>query len=276
VVTQENFLRGIDASSMPLLMAYVSTRPKGDPAQVILETDGDQAEPLLARWRVGLGWSLAWTSDIKNRWAFEWIRWGRWREFWTQLVREHMRQRRRHELGLRAEMVAGNVHVAVDAISQDDRFENGLTSSVTIRGPQPQGREETVPMREVAPGRYEASFPLDRYGAFTLHAVHQRDGHTVAESFGQVNNPYPPEYAALEPNAELLARLAQATGGRVDPTPQQLLDPQGESITSTRPLWRYPIMAAIAALILDIFLRRVRIFDRGFKTGRKGRRAIAV
>lgn len=267
VVTQASFLRGIEASSMPLLLAYVSTRAKPEPAQVILETDDDSAEPLLARWRVGLGWSLAWTSDVKNRWAFEWIRWPRWREFWSQLVREHMRQRRRSELGLRAEIIAGNVHVAVDAITQDDRFDNGLESTLTVRGPQPGGTEQSLPLRAVAPGRYEANFPLDRYGAFALRAVHRREGRVIAESHGRINNPYPREYAVLEPDRETLVRLARATGGRVDPTPPQLFDPMGERITEVQPLWRYPVMGAIAVLLLDLLLRRVRIFDRHFKRG---------
>ena len=259
VVTPASFLRGIDATTMPLLMAYVSTRMRGAPAQLVLESDGETPEPILARWRVGLGWSLAWTSDLKNRWASEWIRWGRWREFWTQLVREHMRQRRRHELGLHAEIVGGRVQVSVDAITQDDRFDNGLTSLLTVRGPQPGGTSETQPMRQVAPGRYEADFPLDRYGAFALRAEHRRDGHVVAESFGQINNPYPREYAALEADVDLLRRLADSTRGRVDPTPRQLFDPAGEQITETQALWRFPIFAAIGLLILDLLLRRVRL-----------------
>ncbi len=268
VVTQASFLREIEGAGMPYLYGYVSTRARAEPAQVLLETDGDPPEPLLARWRVGLGWSLAWTSDLKNRWAVEWIHWPRWQAFWSQLVREHMRQRRRHELGLRAEMVAGNVHVAVDAITQDDRFDNGLTSELTIRGPQPGGHEDAIPLRQVAPGRYEADFPLDRYGAFALHAVHRREGVTVAESFGQVNNPYPREYAAVEPDVTLLTTLARATGGAVDPPPAAVWDARGESIVHPRPLWRYPVAAAVVLLLVDLLLRRVRLFDRGFRGGR--------
>lgn len=266
IVTPVSFLREVDAGSAPYLYGYVSTRAKGEPAQLLMETDTSTPEPLLARWRVGLGWSLAWTSDLKNRWAVEWIHWPRWQAFWTQLVREHMRQRRRHELGLRAEMVAGNVHVAVDAITQDDRFDNGLVSELTIRGPQPGGREDKVPMRQIAPGRYEAEIPLDRYGAFTLHAVHRRDGRPVAESSGQVNNPYPREYAVLEPDTGLLGALARATGGRIDPTPGAVFDPAGEKIRHAKTLWHLPVAAAILMLIVDLILRRVRIFDRDFRS----------
>ena len=92
-VGSATFLRQIDVSTAPYLHGYVSTKMKPVPAEELLQSDTE--EPILARWRVGLGWSLAWTSDLKNRWAVEWIHWPRWQAFWTQLVREHMRQRRR-------------------------------------------------------------------------------------------------------------------------------------------------------------------------------------
>ena len=127
-------------------------------------------------------------------------------------------------------------------------------------------------MRQVAPGRYEAEVALDRYGAFTLRAVHRRDGRVVAESRGQVNNPYPREYAALAPDVAALTALAQATGGEVDPSPQAIWDARGDSILHTRPLWHLPVGAAVLLLLVDILLRRVRIFDRDFRAGKRAAR----
>lgn len=264
VVSQASFLRELGGDA-PYLYGYVSTRAKAAPAQVLLETDGATPEPLLARWRVGLGWSLAWTSDLKNRWAVEWIRWPRWGAFWTQLVREHMRQRQRREMGLRAEVVAGQVHVAVDAIGDDDRFENGLVSELTVRGPLPGGREERVPLRQVAPGRYEATFPLERHGVFSLHAVHRRNGRVVGESHGRVNHPYPTEYAVLEPDVPLLTELARATGGKVSPGAHEVWEAGRDVTRRTRAVWGLPVGVAIVLLVFDVFLRRVRVFDRTFQ-----------
>ena len=76
---------------------YVATKMKPSPAQEIL-VNADHDEPILARWRVGLGWALAWTSDVKARWAVDLARWSGWPQFWGQLVHEHMRQKRRREL----------------------------------------------------------------------------------------------------------------------------------------------------------------------------------
>ena len=58
-----------------------------------------------------------------------------------------------------------------------------------------------------------------------------------------------------------------AAVGVVDPTPAQVFDPQNERIIETQPLWRYPIMAAVGVMLLDLLLRRVRMFDRKFKRG---------
>ncbi|MFO0676044.1 MAG: VWA domain-containing protein [Polyangiaceae bacterium] len=195
-----DFLRGIDVGSAPYLHGYVATRMKPAPAQEILQSD--TGEPILARWHVGLGWSVAWTSDVKNLWAVEWLRWPGYGQFWGQLVREHMRSKRRRELDMRAEIEAatGHVRASIDAVSGDDKFENGLDAKFEVVGPEPGGTKKSVAMRQTAPGRYEADFPLERYGSFLLHASLERSADptkpgsraaVVAESFGHVTNPYP-------------------------------------------------------------------------------------
>ena len=113
-VMPATFLSGIDVGSAPYLHGYVSTKMKPSPAQEILESD--KGEPILARWRVGLGWTLAWTSDVKNRWAVEWLRWPGFGMFFGQMVREHMRTKHRREFDMRTEVVGGEVRAYVDAV----------------------------------------------------------------------------------------------------------------------------------------------------------------
>jgi hypothetical protein len=130
-------------------------------------------------------------------------------------------------------------------------------------------------MRQTAPGRYQADFELEGYGSFLLRAEHFKtdaDGRrvSVGVSFGQVSQPYPGEYARLEPDRELLERAALASGGGFEPTLAGLFDPAGEVVTFEQPLWRRFILAAMGVFLLDLLMRRVRIFDREFKRG--GRR----
>lgn len=271
VVAPADFLRGVDMGSAPFLHGYVATKMKPPPAQEILQSE--VAEPILARWHVGLGWSLAWTSDVKNLWAVEWLRWPGYGQFWGQLVREHMRQKKRQQYDMRAEIdpASGHVKASIDAIGGDDRFQNGLDAKLTVTGPQPNGEVRKVPMRQTAPGRYESDFPLERFGSFLLHASLEKgvdDGKggqksvQVAESFGHVTNPYPREYLALAPDLVTMSRTALVTGGRMDPEAKQIFDPAGESIRYHQDLWSRFIGAALALYLIDLLIRRVRLFDR--------------
>lgn len=285
IVGNADFMRGVDLGSAPYLHGYVATRMKPSPAQELMQSD--VGEPILARWHVGLGWSVAWTSDVKNLWAVEWLRWPGYGQFWGQLVREHMRQKKRQEVKMRSELdpATGRVHAYLDAIGGDDRFQNGLDGKLSLRatdasgapkaeklGPdgKPTNGATIFPMRQTAPGRYEADFPLDRFGSFTLHAslekqVEDAKGAAksvqVAESFGHVTNPYPREYLAFEPDLGTLERAARITGGAMDPPPAAFFDPAGETIKFHRDLWSRFIAWAVGVYLLDLFLRRVRIFD---------------
>jgi Mg-chelatase subunit ChlD len=270
-----DFLRGIAIQSAPLLHGYVSTQMKAPPAQLILASD--TGEPILARWRVGLGWALAWTSDVKNLWASDWLRWSGYSRFWGQLVREHMRSNRRQEIPMRTDVVGGRVHAVVDSFTPDERFDNALESKLVVTGPQPSGERREVAMRQTAPGRYEADFELDAYGSFLLRAEHVRsnpDGTRVrvAESFGQVSNPYPLEYAAFEPDIDRLRRAATLAGGALDPELSAVFDPGNEKIVTHEQAWSRLVLAAIVVFLLDLLVRRVRLFDRKF-TARKRRAA---
>lgn len=271
-VAPADFLRGLDISTAPLLHGYVATRMKPAPAQLILQSDN--AEPILARWRLGTGWSLAWTSDVKNLWAVEWLRWQGYGQFWGQLVREHMRTKHRRELDMQASVVDGQVHAVVDAFSADDRFENGLESTLTLVGPEPDGQKRSVAMTQTAPGRYEAWVELSKYGSYLLRADHSRlnDKGTptqVAVSYGHISNPYPREYASFEPDRLTLERAASSTGGGSDPAPSLVFDPGDEKVEFHEDLWSRFVLSSVAVFLVDLFLRRVRVFDRKFLPRRK-------
>jgi hypothetical protein len=77
--------KGIDFEKAPRLLGYVVTKPK--PTAEVLLTESWTDEPLLARWQYGLGKAAIFTSDVKTRWAPEWIEWNGYAKFWSQVVR---------------------------------------------------------------------------------------------------------------------------------------------------------------------------------------------
>ncbi|MFU8805790.1 MAG: VWA domain-containing protein, partial [Bradymonadaceae bacterium] len=254
VVTRAQVLDGIPWAQAPYLLGYVSTKPKRQ-AELLLVSDTD--EPILARWRHGLGKSVVFTSDLKNRWAVQWVRWPGYSKFWSQLIRDTMRTDDRTSLAMRTSIHQDEAQIVVDAIGDDDAFINGLDS--TIRVTTPGGETLTLKLDQSAAGRYEARLPLREYGSYSLQAQHDLDGDTIAVSLGTLAFPYPREFTFVEPNLELMRRAAQIGNGETDPGIETLFDAMGEEVKYRRPLWPYFLVIAMLLLVFDLALRRIRL-----------------
>jgi uncharacterized membrane protein len=266
VESRAELLRGLPMAAAPYLRGYVSTRMKPLPAELLLSTD--VGEPLLARMPVGLGQTVAWTSDVKNRWAVDWLRWPGYATFWAQVVREVMRQRRAGvEHPMDVSIVGGQVKVTVDAHGLDDRFVNGLDSRLDVVDPRNRQSIQQVSLHQTGPGWYEATFPLDRTGTFLLRGTHRnQEGRVVAHSAATVAAPYPREYLTRENDSGLLSQASTITGGRGQVSPEEVFTTTpDEGVPYHRPLWPHLVIAAILLLLVDLVLRRIRLFDRGFR-----------
>lgn len=255
VVKQAQVLSGIDWARAPYLLGYVSTQAKPR-AETLMVSDYN--EPILVRWRRGLGKVAAFTSDLKNRWAVRWVRWEGYSKFWAQLIRDTMRTDDRMNLAMRTQIDQGRAHLVVDAVGDDDRFINGLDSSVTLR--TPSGEQQLVTLEQTAAGRYEARVELAEFGSYGLKARHDLDGNTLAVSLGSISYPYPREYLFLEPNRQMLQQAASIAGGETNPAVETLFDPMGEEVKYRRELWPYFLIVALGLLLFDLALRRVRLW----------------
>jgi hypothetical protein len=90
---RSEMLAGIDFESGPELKGFVAGKAKRF-SDVLLQAKHEQ--PLLAETRYGLGKTVAFLSDAKNRWAADWLAWPGYGKFWAQVVRDAgaVRQRR--------------------------------------------------------------------------------------------------------------------------------------------------------------------------------------
>ena len=224
----------------------------------MLETE--RGEPLFAIWRQGLGRVAVFTSDIKNRWAVEWVRNPIYPQFWAQVVRDMMRVETEDELAMTATLEEGRARVVVDAIDENDRFINGLTSTMQVGGPSGESLE--MQLEQTAAGRYEADFEISEFGTWELQIEHELDGDTVAVSREALTSPYPDEYLAIEPNPALAGRVAALTRGGINPEPAELWDPGDEEREFRTELWPWALAVALALFVLDLLFRRVRFFGR--------------
>ncbi|HTE51287.1 MAG TPA: VWA domain-containing protein [Kofleriaceae bacterium] len=255
-------IEGTGVATAPPLHGYVATKPKPT-AEVVLIADRT-GDPILARWRLGTGTSVAWTSDVKSRWSTEWIQWAGYPKFWAQVVRTSMRRKVYDSYDLVAQVHDGRAQVVVDAVDVNDRFVNELDTTLEIVDPASSKTLRSVPMVQTAAGRYTADFAVDRYGSYLLKAVHKRGGRVVAESVGSAALPYPLEYFYTDPDEAPLRHAAQVTGGRDQATPAAIYDPAGQSIAYTQDLWPWVVLFVACLFILDTYLKRVRVF--GYRT----------
>jgi uncharacterized membrane protein/uncharacterized protein YegL len=254
-------IEGTNVESAPPLHGYVTTKPKPTSETILIS---DLGEPLLARWRYGAGTSVAWTSDVKNRWSVDWIRWGGYPKFWAQVIRSSMRRKVYDSYDLYAKVADGRAQVTVDAIDSGDRFVNELDTDLEVIDPATNKVTETVPMAQTAAGRYTADFKIAKYGSFLLKAVHKRDGKTVAESLGSVALSYPLEYLRTTPDTEPMKHAAQVSGGHDQANPAQVWDPGTEKVSYTQDLWPWELLGVCGLFLLDLYAKRVRLF--GYRT----------
>lgn len=255
-------LDGITAA--PSLLGYVATSPK-QTAQVILTGPAPFQDPLLASWQYGLGRSVAFTSDATARWGANWVDWGDYVQFWSQAVRWTITEGKNNNIETQVIMEGEQARLIVDARDDQGAFLNGLNLQFSLVDPNQEA--SLTNLRQVAPGRYEASFTPDAEGAYILHVAGENPNAngdtslTLDQTAGWVMS-YSAEYDQGKPGdgAILLDSLAQLTGGHSfqdDPAAPFLHNLTAQA--ATIPLWPWLTLLALLLLPLDIALRRLII-----------------
>lgn len=244
--------KGIDFEAAPPLLGYVATKSK-DTSEVLLESR--RKDPILARWQYGLGKTAAFLSDLKDRWAVDWLRWNGYPKFWSQVVREIMRRQDDNEFDFRVVKEGAEAKISINAIRKDGQFRNKLETQIRVIGPDQAVSD--VPVHQVGPGEYEAKYSLPQKGSYIFRAV-------GADSGGPsrvLTYSYPDEYHFYPPNTEALRSISNETKGRFQPRSEDIFEPNGETTSSPTPLWPYLTAMALILYLTDVLLRRVRLFE---------------
>ena len=250
-------LSGIDLELAPFLLGYVATQPRPT-AEVFLVSD--RGDPLLASWQYGLGKSVAFTSDAKARWASDWLDWGGYGKFWTQLVRDTMRKATLSNFQTEIKKEKGIAHLAIDALDDAGDFLNQLENDVSLISPDLKKKQLAV--TQTAPGRYELDFPTQDVGPYFLNVMQKQSGEVVNTQVTGTVVSYPQEYLVHNADDALLTQLAAVSGGKFNPSAEDAFRPPEEQVALRIHLWRPFLITALFLLLVDIALRRVD-FKRG-------------
>ena len=250
-------LSGIDLELAPFLLGYVATQPRPT-AEVFLVSD--RGDPLLASWQYGLGKSVAFTSDAKARWASDWLDWGGYGKFWTQLVRDTMRKATLSNFQAEIKKEKGIAHLAIDALDDAGDFLNQLENDVSLISPDLKKKQLAV--TQTAPGRYELDFPTQDVGPYFLNVMQKQAGEVVNTQVTGTVVSYPREYLVHNADDALLTQLAAVSGGKFNASAEDAFRPPEEQVALRIHLWRPFLITALFLLLVDIALRRVD-FKRG-------------
>ncbi|MDO8684835.1 MAG: glutamine amidotransferase, partial [Armatimonadota bacterium] len=246
-------LSGINPSSVPPLLGYVTTSPK--PAANIAMVS-HKKDPILATWQYGLGRSAAFTSDCKSRWSARWLTWPDYTKFWAQVARSTMRKSSAKDFQTTVDMAGGAGRIIVDAVDDKGNFLNFLKFAGSVVGPDLRARH--VAIDQTGPGRYEAAFEAKEVGNYVIN-VARKDGAQTSTETNVVNIPYPPEYKDISRNTSLLRRLAAETSGKFDPKSDEIFSEGFRQSKVHTDLWVLLALIAVLMLPMDVAVRRLAL-----------------
>jgi uncharacterized membrane protein len=266
-------LKGL--GGLPPLHGYVLTTPKERLTEEILQAhlpEEESADPLLARWKFGLGTTAAFTSDLSTNWGADWVGWEGYRAFVKQLMTDIARVQEEEHLRMWAYASGTQGVVVAEDFHPQNMF---LDMQAQVGGPQ--DKSESITLRQIAPRRYQATFPLWGPGRYQVMAI-GKSGDRTARAQGGFIVSYSPEYLRFRSNPMVLDEIAEKTGGKVlkkDATAQEIYLADRHPKRSSRPIFDWFLTALACLLPLDVAFRRIQIdrnsfaalFGRGAKKG---------
>lgn len=244
---------------LPLLRGYNAAGFR-DGARTLLtapdpELPGERV-PLLAIQQVGLGRTLAWTSDLKAQWATDWIGWERFPAFAGGLVDVVLPPLATDQVSLEARSDAAQAFFDVTVTDTSGRpVAEGVINGRLL---DPTGNATDLRFMPVGAGRYRAVAETDQPGVYlTQVAAVGPAGEPLGAANAGLVVSYSPEYGTRSANPGLLSELADLTGGQVAPPSEAVFAAPGQTVGRVREIGLPLLWLALILLPLDIALRRL-------------------
>lgn len=247
VMKSSDVLNGVDMATAPPLRGYIKFVAKPT-ADTILSID--RKDPLLASWQNGLGRSAVFASDAKSRWAEKWVTWDGFDKFWVNVFRDLLPHSQTGEATLEYDAASGNLVVNYRLARQVT--EPPVIPQIFVFGPD--GFQKPVAVRKVAEGSFRGEVPIgNRQGLFRIRPL--EDSRLFPETGVYRQEEELSEYGS---NETLLRQVAEFTGGRFNPSPDQIFEAGGKSVSSTVELWPGLLGLAVMLNLGELVFRKWR------------------
>ena len=251
-------------NGVPEVDAYVATSAK-DLAEVSLYTHME--DPLLARWNVGAGKTVALTTDVNGEWASSWINWSEFPNVFVEWVKWTYPQFVSAPYTIDGSNSDSLLVTGHDGLSRGDL-------GIVVRDGE---SEQVYPLIPVSNGQYEVDSGVLASGVYftQIGELTSVDGSNTIQN-GVTTGfvvPYSAEYQLNMDSTigvESLTALAELTGGRVL-SPEDAADVFQFEPTQVKQIidWNKMLLMIILLLwLVDIGYRRLSLpwklwFNRG-------------
>jgi Mg-chelatase subunit ChlD/uncharacterized membrane protein len=258
VVNEGEFVPRITSNEAPVrnlteappLLGYIGTTAK--PTAVVHMSAGNEDDPLLASWQLGLGRVTSWTSDAGSRWSQTWTSWDGYIAFWAAVVKDTFPSSGSSGAAARIDVRGETARITVES---EQPFGDGATASARLTTPSLTGSD--VKLERTSPTTFAAEVPASEVGTYAAGvAVSGPDGTLTTTAVGVRS--YSLEYKPGQADPDLLTGLSTRSGGRGAIEPAMAFD-AADLRTGTRhiELARWFLLTAALLLPLAVALGRV-------------------
>jgi len=247
-------LRG---NSFPAVLGYMETELKRGAQLDLFLAKPDRRAPLLASWRYGRGKAVALTTDLEGRWSRNWIPWAGLQRFWARLF-DWLNPTEESVIPAHEARVSFTGDRAVLDLSIFDDSGANSQYRYSISG---NSEKRVGNLTKLAPGHFQTTIPATSPGNYRIDITEDRGRRQIAFPPVAYSVPYAQntEMPRSEFNTQLLNRIAQTTGGEINP--KSLKKQPKISIAKTH----QPLRQGLIILLFSLFL--LEVITRKFAFG---------
>jgi Ca-activated chloride channel family protein len=245
-------LAGIDFDSAPPLKGYIASEAR--PTSEVLLKSSDRSEPLLARWRFGLGRVAVFTTDAQGGWGGDWPRWEGFERLWPRLVHDTLRSTPPGDIRLAGKVVED---LAVLSIRVPAERPDVPARPPRLKASDPLGEEQELAVVRRGLGTYRAELPLVRMGPYAFEAERTGERGARERTYASLSRTYREEHLSAGADTDLLRVASESTGGKLNPTAEEIYAPGRQQREQRTEHWPPFLFLALGLFLVEVLARRI-------------------
>jgi Mg-chelatase subunit ChlD len=246
-------LTGFGPRNYPRVLGYMDTELKRGARLDLYISGQDRRAPLLASWRYGRGKSVALTMDMESRFSRNWIPWNGLPGFWERIL-DWLRPESEPIPHYEARVSLVGLRPVLDLYLYDDV---SAASQFSLWIPGKNG-STPVMLKKLAPGHFQSALPISVPGEYEIELTELRRERRIALTKLRYSLPYDTNSERPRPffNTDLLGQLAQASGGEINPSANDVAA-ETASTDHSSPAKTPLIALAFLLFLLEVAFRKL-------------------